>query len=139
MFPEDGRSRKWMELELRRLHGGLVVKRRRLAELLKEERPACETRDGDKHLFDRSVLERLASVLTPEEQRRLRLPITIHFSMEMKDQCHLDSELGARAFKVLEGIEKAYPYRNGKMWIPHSLAMDWMRRYPTVFQATFIP
>ncbi len=128
-----------MKLELRRLHGGLVTRRRTLASLLKEARPACETQDGDPYFFDRRVLEAFAAVLSAEECARLKLPILLRFTTTVPDQCSVDSETAAAAIKRLEGIEKAYPFRDGRMWVPHSLAMEWVRRYPTAIQVTFIP
>jgi len=72
-----GRVDRWIAFELGRLNAGLVVEKKSLARLLGEASPACRTRAGDEHPFDRAALERLAGVLAPGEADALRLPITL--------------------------------------------------------------
>src|SRR3989442_3366391 len=58
---------RWMSFELGRLNAGLVVEKKTLARLLAEPDPACHTREGDAHPFDRAALERLAFLLQPDQ------------------------------------------------------------------------
>src|SRR2546430_15843354 len=71
---------RWMSFELGRLNAGLVVEKKSLARLLAEPDPACRTLEGDAHPFDRTALERLASVLNRDEAEKLRLPLPLIFT-----------------------------------------------------------
>src|SRR3989304_617999 len=86
--PRGGLDR-WIPFELGRINAGLVTERKSLAALRNEIRPACRTREGDEHPFDPEALERLASVLTPDEQRGLRLPVTLFISGDRGGEAHL--------------------------------------------------
>lgn len=128
---------RWISFELGRLNAGLVVEKKRLARLLAEDRPSCRTREGDEHPFDRAALERLASVLTAEEADALRLPITLIVSGDWEDSAYLTDELAAKALRALEHFEKAFPFRDGRMVLPHSLAVDLVRRLGGTVQLAF--
>ncbi|MEE9600183.1 MAG: hypothetical protein V3W22_00580 [Thermoplasmata archaeon] len=39
----------------------------------------------------------------------------------------------------LEGFGKAYPFRDGRMWLPYSIGFELVRKYPTAFQGIFAP
>src|SRR3990170_3295208 len=84
MFTPGGVDR-WVSFELGRINDGLVVERKSLAALRREARPACRTRSGDEHLFDRQVLERLAGLLTADEAGALRMPLTLIASGGLRD------------------------------------------------------
>ncbi len=128
---------RWISLELGRLNAGLVVEKKSLARLLAEERPACQTREGDDHVFDPAALHRLASVLTKEEADGLRLPITLLVSAEWEDSAYLTDEIGAKALRALEKFDRAFPFRDGRMIVPHSLAVDIVRRLGGAVQLAF--
>ncbi|MCI4371425.1 MAG: DUF61 family protein, partial [Thermoplasmata archaeon] len=110
--------------ELGRLNAGLVVQKKPLARLLAEAEPACLTREGDLHPFDRPALERLAAVLTSQEADALRLPLTLFVSGDSEDSAYLADELGAKALRAAEKFDRAFAYRDGRMTLPHSLAVD---------------
>lgn len=131
---DDRRVEKLIDLEMGVLHQGLVVKRKSLQDLLGEEEPRCVTREGKDHVFDRESLEALAAVTTPEERGKLRLPITFRFHADLRNETSLDDETAAGVLRRLEGLGKAYPFREGRMWIPYSLALQLLLKYPTVFQ-----
>jgi uncharacterized protein (UPF0216 family) len=63
--------------ELRLVNTGLPQSQKRLTDLLSEEHPHVLSNDGGTHLFKRSELEYLASMLDTEEQRTLLLPMLI--------------------------------------------------------------
>ncbi len=85
-------------------------------------------------MFDREVLSKFGDEASPEERRRLRLPVTLRFHADLEDQASLDDEVAAEILRRLEGFGSAYPFRDGKMWIPYSLAIQMLVGYPTVFQ-----
>lgn len=128
---------RWIALELGRLNAGLVVERRTLESLLADPRPACRTREGDEHPFDPEALRRLAGTLSREEREGLRLPITVFVTGDLEDTAYVAEELGAKAIRAAEGFGPAFPYRNGRMYLPHSLALDVVRRSGGTVQLAF--
>ncbi len=128
---------RWISFELGRLNAGLVVEKRSLASLRSEPRPACRTREGDEHVVDRAALDRLAGVLSREEQANLRLPITLFVTGDLEDSAYLADELAAKALRALEKFGSAFPYREGRMYLPHSLAADLVRRSGGTAQLAF--
>jgi len=132
----SGSIDKWMELELKRVNAGIVSRKKKVSALLKEEKPHCDARDGGKHEFDVSVLRRIAAV--GHEAGDLMLPVTIHFLSVSQDSCYVDDEVAASILRRLEGFGRAYPFRDGKMWLPDSLAFALMQKYPTAFQGLFL-
>jgi uncharacterized protein (UPF0216 family) len=130
---------RWMALEMRGIQQGLVVRRRSLRDLLQEDKPQCTTREGDPYLFDPAVLEKLAEVTTEEERAKLRLPITLRFLSDMEGHCTVDDPIAAEVLRRLEGFGKAYPFRDGRMWLPYSLGLELILKYPTAIQRLFVP
>ncbi len=128
---------RWISLELGRINAGLVVERKSLAKLRAEERPSCTTREGGTHSFDRAALDRLASVLTAAEAESLRLPITMFATGDLEDHVYLSEELAARALRTLEKFGAAFPFRDGRMHLPHSLAVDLVHRSGGTVQLAF--
>jgi uncharacterized protein (UPF0216 family) len=63
--------------ELRLVNTGLPQSQKPLADLLNEEHPHVVCNDGSTHLFKKSELEYLASMLDTAEQRTLLLPMLI--------------------------------------------------------------
>jgi hypothetical protein len=61
--------------ELRVVNTGLPQSRKRLSDLLNEEYPHVVCNDGSTHLFRRSELAYLTSILDTEEQQALPLPM----------------------------------------------------------------
>ncbi len=132
-----GRVDRWIAFELGRLNAGLVVEKKSVARLLGEASPACRTREGDEHPFDRAVLERIAEVLAPGEADALRLPITLLVSGDSADSAVLADALAAKALRDLEKFDLAFPFRDGRMMLPHSLAVDIVRRLGGAVQLAF--
>lgn len=123
----------WIRWEFETLNAGLVIKPRSLRSLLEDASP-LRTRDGEPHAVTREVLERFATVCAPAERERLRLPITLHFSADVPDSAYVIDPLAAEALHRLEGWGAAYPFRDGKMWLPQSLAVDLLLRYGGALQ-----
>ncbi len=128
---------RWISFELGRLNAGLVVEKKSLAALLLETRPSCPTRDGTDHVFERPALERLAAALEPSEQAALRLPITLFAGGDQEDSVYLTEEVAAKALRAREGFGPAFPYREGRMYLPQSLAVDLVSRSGGTVQIAF--
>lgn len=131
-MPDARQIDVWMRWEFEKLNAGIVTRTKSLNALL--ETPRLETREGEAIDLERHILERVASVCTGQERERVRLPITLHFSADVSDSAFVTDELAADVLHRLEGWGAAYPYRNGKMWIPQSLAVDLLLRYGGVLQ-----
>ncbi len=128
---------RWISFELGRLNAGLVVERKSLRALRAEPRPTCRTREGDEHPFDRDALERLARVLMPADTDVLRLPITVFVTGDLEDTAYVSEEPAARALRAVENFGTAFPFRDGRMYLPHSLAVDIVRRSGGTVQLAF--
>ncbi len=128
---------RWIALELGRINAGLVVQRKTLAQLRAEPRPACKTREGEEHAFEPAALDRLAAVLAPAEAEALRLPITLFATGELEEHVYVAEELAAKALRTLEKYGAAFPFREGRMYLPHSLAIDLVHRSGGTVQLAF--
>lgn len=128
---------RWITLEIGRINAGLVVERKRLAALLAEPAPACRTREGEEHPFDPAALQRLARELTREETEGLRLPITVFVTGDLEDAAYIAEEIAAKALRATEGYGAAFPFRGGRMYLPHSLAVDLVRHSGGTVQLAF--
>jgi uncharacterized protein (UPF0216 family) len=128
---------RWISLELGRLNVGLVVERKTLAQLRQEPKPACRTRDGQEHAFEPGSLARLSHVVTPAEAETLRLPITFFITGDSEDSAYVSEELAARTLRAVENFGPAFPYRDGRMYLPHSLAVDLVRHSGGTIQLAF--
>ncbi len=128
---------RWISLELGRINAGLVVERKSLASLRSETHPACRTREGESHPFERGALDRLAEVMTQQEADALRLPIILFATGDVEAHVYVSDELAAKALRALEKFGAAFPFREGRMYLPHSLAVDLMRRSGGTVQLAF--
>lgn len=122
-----------MRWEFDKLNAGVVTRPRPLRALLEDPNARLETRDGVPYEVERTALERLAAACTPEERERLRLPVTLHFPADA-DSAYVLDELAAGVLRRLEGWGPAYPFRDGKIWLPQSLAVDMLLRYGGALQ-----
>jgi len=134
----EGSAAKWIEHEARGLNAGFVVRTRSLRELLADPEPACTSRDGERMPIDRDALRRLAAASRPEDEDVLRLPITIRFSSELSDACFLTDPIAAEVVRRAEGFGAAYPFRDGRMYLPLSLGVDLVSRYGGALQGLFL-
>jgi len=123
----------WMRWEFEKLNAGLVVRPQTLRALV-EDGVVLRTKDGDAFHVDPRILTRIAAVCSAEDQSRLRLPVTIHFSEAVPDSAYISDALAVEILHRLEAWGKAYPFRDGKMWLPQSLAVDLVLRYGGALQ-----
>jgi uncharacterized protein (UPF0216 family) len=120
------------------MNAGLVTAKKSLAALLREERPSCRTRDGDEWPIDRGALERMSAASEPGEEDALRLPITLHFASDLEDSCYLVDDVAAAVLRRAEGFGPAFPFREGRMYLPLSLGIDLVSRYKGAIQQVFL-
>src|SRR5947207_13437805 len=123
-------------MELWTLTYGLVIEKKSLTRLHGEPEPACRTREGDLHPFDPAALARFRAVLTREEADALRLPLTLTVRGD-SDDAILTDELGAKALRAVEKVGQAFRFRDGRMAVPRSLAIELVRRHGGVLQVAF--
>lgn len=135
----EGSLRRWMQIEYRNINAGTVTRRRKLADLLREDVPSCEAKDGSSYRFNRKALVDFATSLTDDEKERLRLPITLTFNTKLADHCYIADELASRILRKLENFGPAYQYEDGRMWLPASLGLHLTRKYGTIIQRFFLP
>lgn len=128
---------RWLAFEIGRINDGLVVERKTLRRLLEEPNPTCRTRGGHEVVLERAALERLAGGLERHEADVLRLPITVFVSGDLEDSAYVSEELGAKAIRKLENFGAAFPFREGRMYLPHSLAIDLVRRSGGTIQIAY--
>ena len=138
MQGDRGFIERWAERESRSLNAGLVIAKRSLAELLRDPAPACATRGGDPWPIARGALERLAAACGPSEAEALRLPISIHFSADLEDSCYVTDPVAATVLRRAEWFGPAFPFRDGRMYLPLSLGVDLVSRYQGAIQQVFL-
>lgn len=87
---------EFVKKQIQNLNKHLPKARCTLEELLKQEKPRIESRDGSTHRFKRSELEYLSGLVPSEDHSGLKLPIIIRIS----------PQLGRGAAKVSGEIEE---------------------------------
>jgi uncharacterized protein (UPF0216 family) len=138
MWGDPGSIDRWVEREGLKMNAGLVTAKKSLAALLREERPSCRTRDGDEWPIDRAALERLSAAAGPGEADALRLPIALHFASDLEDACYLTDAVAAAVLRTAEKFGPAFPFREGRMYLPLSLGVDLVSRYKGAIQQVFL-
>lgn len=133
-IPDEGVLERWMKLELGRLNEGVVVDRKTLAELTKEERPVAVTKGGKEYRFERGALAHLAGRLDADIAERLRLPIIFYLDAEVKDSCALQDRVALEALVRLGELSPLRTFRGGRVWVARALAYSLTVRYPTLVQ-----
>ncbi len=76
-------------------------------------------------------------MVSPAEAQALRLPITLFATGELEDHVYLAEEVAAKALRALEKYGRAFPFREGRMYLPHSLAVDLVHRSGGTVQLAF--
>lgn len=95
-FPYEKLLQKCLEGELRIVNSGLAQKQKSLHDLLNETHPHVISCDGNMYSFKKKELQYIASLITPEEERQLLLPMTIEIGKipaEAMILCQTDIEI----------------------------------------------
>lgn len=124
--------KRWMNLEIYQTNQATVTRARHLTELLAEEEPTAEARDGSIHAFEPAVLEELAEALSPLARVELKLPITVYLSHKAANDCYVADDAAIEALHQL-GVTDIEP-REGKLWIGTPLARRFAKDWPGVVQ-----
>lgn len=74
---------EFVKKQIESLNRHLPKGRVSLEELLKQDKPKVESKDGSTHRFKRKELEYLSEILPEEKHSKLRLPIIIRISPEL--------------------------------------------------------
>jgi uncharacterized protein (UPF0216 family) len=131
---EEAVLMKWMRLEIGRINDGVVAERKRLSQLLREDRPAAATKGGGEHTFDKDVLALMEATLPRDLTRRLRLPILFYFDATVPDSCFLADDAAVQALRHLGDISPLRRMQNGRLWVAKPIAYAIMSKYPTTVQ-----
>lgn len=123
-----------MALEMGKINDGVVARRRRLSELISEERPVSVTRDGAEFVFDREVIRILGEKLPPRLHPRLKLPVIFFFDSTVPDSCLLTDEVALEALQTLGELSRFREFSGGKLWVGRAIVYAIMRKYPTAIQ-----
>jgi uncharacterized protein (UPF0216 family) len=124
--------KRWTNLEVHEVNKSTVTKGRRLRDLLSEDEPSARKRDGEDHVFDVDVLERLHDALSPLVRANVRFPITIYFDHQTETGAYIAHEWAIEAVEQLDVTETSE--REGKLWLSRSKAIQIAREYETAFQ-----
>ena len=95
-FPYEKLLQRCLEGELRIVNSGLAQRQKSLHDLLNETHPHVISCDGNMYTFKNKELQYIASLITPEEENELLLPITIeigNISSETNVLCQSDIEV----------------------------------------------
>jgi uncharacterized protein (UPF0216 family) len=131
---DEGVMMRWMQLELGRINRGVVAERKRLSDLLIEDRPAAVTKDGKEYRFDKDTLAAFASGIPETLQRRLKMPVLFYCTADVPDSCMLTDEAAVEALRAKSEISPLRSFENGRLWLSKPIAFAILRKYPTLFQ-----
>ncbi len=102
--------------ELRVVNAGLPQRLKRLSDLLDEEYPHVPCNDGSTHLFKRSELKYLASMLDADEQKTLFLPMLIELG-ENQAEVAIICQAGAEERVVSRALDMPVTCEHGRIRI----------------------
>jgi uncharacterized protein (UPF0216 family) len=131
---DEGVMMRWMQLELGRINRGIVTDRKRLSDLLLEERPVSVTKDGKEYRFDKDTLAAFVSGIPETLQRKLRMPVLFYCSADVPDSCMVTDEVAVEVLRVKSEISPLRSFENGRLWLSKPIAYAILRKYPTLFQ-----
>jgi uncharacterized protein (UPF0216 family) len=129
----ESAMQKWLKFEMSKINSGIVLKKRTLAELVREDQPKTQTKDNCDYFFNSAILKRLEGEL-PSDMHSLKLPISFYISLDISGQVYLADKPSFLALKQLGEIPENAELVNGEYWMGKSLLSDIMRRWPTLIQ-----
>ncbi|MFA5001397.1 MAG: DUF61 family protein [Methanolinea sp.] len=126
--------RKWIRLEIGKMNDGVVNARVPIMDLISMERPVAITRGGKEHRFDREVIKRISSTLSPELSRTLKLPIVFYYSMDVSDICMLSDPHAFSALQEMGEFSRERNMEGGSICVGRAIVFGLVRTYPTAIQ-----
>jgi uncharacterized protein (UPF0216 family) len=91
--------------EIYRINSHLPAKRLTLAQLLRQDEPSVRLRDGNRHSFRRSELERIKNLVDPGDEERLLLPIVLEIVSDFRGYFRVRGKV---AVKVIDRLLDSY-------------------------------
>ncbi|MEM2206230.1 MAG: DUF61 family protein [Sulfolobales archaeon] len=127
----DDYLERYLTHELRIVNKYLPMKRKKLAELLKEEYPHVICSDGSLHMFRKEELEGILRLVSDEELNNLFLPIMLELRVDMNGTVALvrDRYAASLISKIL-GIT----YEGGNLYLYPPQLSELRRKAGTLIQ-----
>ncbi len=120
---------------VRSLNKHLPVERKKLSELLKEDKPRVMGRDNIVHRFKKEELRRIADIIPEEMHEKLRLPIYIELAPDYgRGTARIHGKLDC---KVVSEILKKRWEETEEMFIYREDVRRLRRELPTATQYAF--
>ena len=124
---------KWFKFEMAKVNSGIVVKKKPLRELVLEDTPKTETKDGSVYYFNKNALLKLKDALSID-MHSLRLPISFYTSLDVAGSAYIADKPSFSALKVMGEFPEAAELIEGRCWLAKILVMDMIKRWPTLIQ-----
>ncbi|USH00202.1 DUF61 family protein [Thermococcus argininiproducens] len=126
-----------IQKEISRLNVHLPKSRKKLAQLLKEEEPKVQLRDGQFHYFKREELEYILSLIEEHEREFLYIPIILEITTTWHGYFRVRGKV---AVKIIEKILGNYDMLEEKTEIilPRYLLPKIRKKLPTTTTYAFI-
>lgn len=125
-----------LQAELRVVNKHLAIRRKTLAQLLREEIPHVNCRDGSIHVFKRRELQELRTYVSDDEAEKLYLPMVILVNADIEGTLtgFVEGELEAMVIRRLLKIEAPIEVKSGKLFLYKPQLYELMSRFSTIFQ-----
>ncbi len=118
-FPYEKLLQRCLEGELRIVNSGLARRQKSLHDLLNETHPHVISFDGSIYSFKNKELQYIASLITPEEENELLLPITIEIgSISSETNVLCQSDIEVKVISKLLGMTMASKNNRIKLYRP---------------------
>lgn len=130
---KESAMKKWFKFEMARINSGIVIKKKELKELVKEECPQTVAKDESVYYFNKDALLRLEKEL-PEKLHSIKLPISFYISLDVRGSTYVGDNSSLMVLKHLGEAPEDAKLIDGRYWIGKALANDLMKRYPTIIQ-----
>ncbi|MFB6199195.1 MAG: DUF61 family protein, partial [Halobacteriaceae archaeon] len=133
-----GSIKEMISKESQRLNRGVAATRETLKNLLEQENPSVPTKGGGDHTSRREHLEEVAEVVPSYQHSKLRLPVFMFRTSDVKNEFYVEGELEAEVVKGIGDME-GWGMIDGKLWVPHSIGFRLHSDYNDVFQLVLLP
>lgn len=134
---DENRFKKIISSQLKSLNTGMVSQKKSLKELLDEENPSVETRDGKDHYFEYEHLEKIEESIPLYKKDELKLPIIVYNDPSL-DQCYVKRRIEGEVIKNLIGLENK-TIKDDRTWFSKPLITEMIREYDDIFQFVWTP
>ncbi len=131
---DESVMKRWMQMEMSRINESIVIERKTLAMVCKEESPSARTKSGKEYPFNHQALKTLWDQVPPDIRDRLKVPLLFHFDMDVPDSCYITDEVAIKALQSLGEISLLRTPQKGRVWVSRAIVYAMMRKYPTIIQ-----